>query len=237
MAQTVSHVKKDLRSFANPEKVHIYQNFFKTGKGEYGEGDKFLGITMPNIRTVARKYHEIEFDHLKKLLQSPFHEDRMCAIVMLTLQFEKGNKTKKKKIYTYYLSNIKKSLNNWDFVDVSAPKIVGEYLLDKDRKVLYKLAQSKNLWEKRVSIIATARFIRESDFTDTISFSEILLHDKHDLIHKAVGWMLREVGKEDIKILEKFLKKYYKEMPRTMLRYAIEKFPEKRRKAYLKGQV
>lgn len=226
---------KDLKKLKNPAKKKILQRFFKTGIGEYGEGDIFLGLTSAEIKNVAKKYfEETEFEGIKKLLDSEIHEERMCALRILVLKYEKIKDEKdKKQIYNFYIKNAQQ-INNWDLVDVSAPNIVGNYLLKKDRKILYKLARSKNLWERRIAIIATFEFIRHNDFIDTINLAEILLNDQHDLIHKAVGWMLREIGKRDLKTLEDFLTKYYKIMPRTMLRYAIEKLSKNKRQLYLK---
>ena len=227
-------IKKELRFYADKDRISNYQRFFKTGQGEYGEGDKFLGVTVPNIHIVAKKFLNASFDDLEKLLKSPFHENRLVALFILVGQFEKGDEKCRKKIFTFYLKN-RKGINNWDLVDNSAPKIVGAYLANKPKDILYKYAKSKNLWDRRIAIVSTFYFIRENSFDDTIAISEILLNDKHDLIHKAVGWMLREVGKRDVKILEEFLQKHSKNMPRTMLRYAIEKFPETQRKKYLNG--
>jgi len=231
-------IVKELKKYSNPEKAKILQGFFKTGKGQYGEGDIFLGIVVPNQRLVAKKFIGSDLESLKKLLDSKIHEYRLTAVLILTYQFPKADKKLQKKIYGFYLKNAKQ-INNWDLVDLSAPNIVGTYLLDKkeERKVLYKLVKSKNLWERRISILATFTFLRNGDFKDTLKISEILLKDEHDLIHKAVGWMLREVGNRDQKVEEKFLKKYYKQMPRTMLRYSIEKFEENLRQKYLKGKV
>ena len=229
-----SDIQKELRLYANENKVSNYQRFFKTAVGEYGEGDKFLGVTVPNIHIVAKKFSSVTFDDIKKLLESPYHEERMLALFILVEQFEKGDEELRKKIFNFYLKN-RKGVNNWDLVDSSAHKIVGVHLADKPKDILYKYAKSRNLWDRRIAIVSTAYFIRQNSFDDTIAISEILLNDKHDLIHKAVGWMLREVGKRDVKILEKFLKKHYKNMPRTMLRYSIEKFPESQRKRYLNG--
>jgi len=210
--------------------------FFKTGKGEYGEGDTFWGITMPKQRMVAKKYLDLALPDIQKLLNSDVHECRMTGLLILTYQFNKASDGTRKKIADFYIRNTKR-INNWDLVDVTTPRILGKYLLDKDRKILYTFAQSKNLWERRIAIITTQVFISEKQYEDTLNIAELLLTDKHDLIHKAVGWMLREVGKYDQETEEKFLRKHYKKMPRTMLRYAIEKFPEKMRKAYLLGKV
>jgi len=227
-------IKKDLNKFGTKKRAEASAWYFKTDKGEYGEGDVFLGLTSQEIKDISKKYsEEANFNDLQKLLNSEIHEYRVAVLRILIKKYEKADEKDKKKIFDFYLKNTKR-INNWDLVDISAPNIVGDYLLDKDRKILYKLAKSKNLWEKRISIISTFKFIRENDFKDTLKISEILLNDEHDLIHKAVGWMLREIGKRDQKIEEKFLKKYYKTMPRTMLRYAIEKFEENKRKSYLK---
>ena len=229
-------LKKDLRNHSDKERVKISQRFFKTGKGEYGEGDIFLGINMSHIRKIAKDvFSRFSLDNIQELLLSKIHEERMAGILILIEKFEKTNKENKKVIYNFYLANAK-NINNWDLVDLSAPNIIGNYLLEyKDKKILYKLAKNKNLWEKRISIISTFSFIRNEQYNDTLEISKILLKDKHDLIHKAVGWMLREVGKRDKKVLEKFLKDNYSELPRTTLRYAIEKFENKDRKRWLKG--
>lgn len=229
---TLNELKKDLSSLGEKDRAANYQRFFKTGKGEYGEGDIFLGIIVPNIRKVARKYKELDVADISKLVSSPIHEERMCALVIMTLRYPKDKDT----FYKLYLDNLK-YINNWDLVDVTCPRIVGDYLLDKPREILYQMASSKNLWEKRISIISTCMFVRNGEYEDTLKISEILLHDEHDLIHKAVGWMLREAGNKSKKTEEEFLRKHYKAMPRTALRYAIEKFPEVERKKYLKGEI
>jgi len=228
----LSELKKELQSLSDKEQAKNLQRFFKTEKGDYGEGDIFLGIKVPIQRKVANKYIDLSLEDLQDLLNSKIHEHRFTALIILITQFL-SDSLQKKKIFDFYLKNTK-NINNWDLVDISAPKIVGKYLLDKDRKILYKLAKSKNLWEKRIAIISTFAFIKEKQFDDTLKISEILLNDNHDLIHKAVGWALREVGNKDRKVEEKFLKKHYIQMPRTMFRYAIEKFPEELRQRYLK---
>ena len=229
---TLASIKKDISSLANPEKAKDYQRFFKTGKGAYGEGDIFLGIAVPEQRKIAKKYKHFSLSDVQKLLKSGIHEHRQIALYILLLQYDKGDESLKKEIFDLYLRNLS-FVNNWDLVDLSAPKILGDYLSDKPRGLLYKLAKSKNLWERRISMLATYTFIRSEDFDDALKISEILLKDKHDLIHKAVGWMLREVGNRDVKVEERFLKKHCKQMPRTMLRYAIEKFDPKKRKRYM----
>jgi 3-methyladenine DNA glycosylase AlkD len=222
---------KELKRASNPKKAAILQRFFKTGKGQYGEGDIFLGIVVPEQRKIAKKYLNLSLKELQDLLNSKIHEHRLISLFILIDQYKKEDN--KKPIYNFYLKN-SKNINNWDLVDLSAPNIVGDFLLDKDRSILYKLAKSKNLLEKRIAILSTFAFIRNNDFKDTLNLSEILLNDNHDLIHKAVGWMLREIGKKDQKAEESFLKKHYKKMPRTMLRYAIERFEENKRQFYLK---
>jgi len=229
---TSADVKKDLKKLANPKKAKLLQGFFKTGKGEYGDGDIFLGVMMPQQRAVGKKYRGISLSEISKLLKSKIHEHRMVAVVILAERSKKGDEKERKKNYEFYLKNTK-YINNWDLIDVTTPHVVGRYLLDKPKGVLYKLAKSKSLWERRISIIATSFFIYNNKFDDTLKIAEILLNDDHDLIHKAVGWMLREVGKKDQAVEEKFLKKYHKKMPRTMLRYSIEKFDDKKRKFYM----
>jgi 3-methyladenine DNA glycosylase AlkD len=233
---SLKEIKKVITGQKNPSQAIILQRFFKTGKGEYGEGDIFYGIKVPVQRKIAKQFNDLPPIELKILLSSNAHEERLIAALILVDQFKKGDEKKKKFIFDFYIKN-RKGINNWDLVDLSAPKIIGEYLIDKEKDLLYKFATSKDLWDRRISIISTQTFIRERFFEDTLKISRILLNDKHDLIHKAVGWMLREVGNRDIKTEEEFLKKHYKTMPRTMLRYAIEKFPERKRKDYLKGKI
>ena len=225
-------VQRVLRKLANHKKAKLYAGYFKTGKGEYGEGDKFLGITVPVQRTVARQFADLPLSEIAKLLKSHVHEDRFTALEILKM------KPISKAIAAFYLKHTK-YINNWDLVDTSAPYILGPVV---DRKILYKLATSKNLWERRIAIVTTQYFIRRGDFADTLKIAEILLHDSQDpvklrhgasLIHKATGWMLREVGNRDVKVLEQFLATHAPRMHRTMLRYAIEKFPQEKRKKYL----
>lgn len=232
----LSQIRKAISKEKNPAQAINLQRFFKTGKGDYGEGDIFYGIKVPVQRGIAKLFKDLSLIDLKELINSKVHEERLIAAFILIDQFKEGDHKKKKVIYDFYLKN-RKGINNWDLVDLSAPKIVGAYLIDKEKDLLYKFARSEDLWEKRISIISTQAFIREHYFEDTLKISEILLNDKHDLIHKAVGWMLREVGNRDLKTEEEFLQKHYKTMPRTMLRYAIEKFPEKKRKSYLEGNI
>ena len=230
----LTKIEAEISRLASPAKAKILAGFFKTGVGQYGAGDKFLGIVVPLQRQLVKKYYrEINYPDITTLLHSPWHEKRLIALLMLVAKFKKADEHEQEKIYQIYLKNTK-YINNWDLVDLSAPKIVGAYLEEKDKAILYKLAKSKNVWERRIAILSTFHFIYKGQPEETLKIAFLLKDDKHDLIHKAVGWMLREVGKrcgQDIE--ENFLKKYYKEMPRTMLRYAIEKFPEKKRKFYL----
>ena len=231
----ISKIVKDLHDKARSEKAAILQRFFKTAKGEYGEGDVFLGCTAPDCRIVVRKYSRAPLPVVQKLMMSKIHEHRLVGVLILVEQFKRSHASTRKTIFDFYLKNAR-AVNNWDLVDLSAPHI-GQYLFDKDVRVLSKLAQSKNLWERRIAIMFTFAFIRQNRFNETLRIAEFLLSDAHDLIHKAVGWMLREVGKRDLEAEEKFLKKHYKKMPATMLRYAVEKFSEKKRKAYLKRLI
>ncbi len=226
-----------LQNHKNPSKAILLSSFFKTAPGQYGHGDIFLGITVPQQRIIAKQYLNLSLPELESILHSNIHEQRLTSLIILTEQYNQAIKVNnlnlQQSIYHFYLNNTE-WINNWDLVDLSAPNIVGNYLLDKDRKVLYQLAKSSHLWEKRISIVSTFTFIRNHQFQDTFNISKILLNDPHDLIHKAIGWMLREVGKKDQPLLEKFLKQHLRQLPRTTLRYAIEKFPEKKRKEYLK---
>jgi len=234
-------LKSDLQKSANREKALQLQKFFKTKKGEYAEGDIFLGISVPEQRKTALKYKDLLLADLQELLNSNIHEYRLVSLLVLIQKYKKAeienNEKNKEEIFSFYLKNTK-NINNWDLVDLSSPNIVGNYLLNKNEKeksVLYKLAKSSNLWEKRISVLATFMFIKNNQFQDSVNIAEILLKDNHDLIHKAVGWMLRELGKKNEKELISFLDKYKSKMPRTMLRYSIEKFPEEKRKSYLKS--
>ncbi len=227
-------VQKALRAKSSPIKAKNCAWFFKTGPGQYGEGDIFWGITVPEQRIIAKKYHDLPLSEIEILLKNKIHEQRLTALHILVYQFKKASELNKKKIYTFYLNHTK-HINNWDLVDSSARDIVGAYMILKptERKKLYTLVKSKNLWERRISIIATHAFIQQKDFTDTTKLSILLLHDTEDLMHKAVGWMLREMGKRDVTALTKFLQAYKNQMPRTALRYAIEHFPPQIRKSYL----
>lgn len=235
---TLNNLRSELKQNSDIEKAEIYRKFFKTGKGEYGEGDIFLGLSVPQTRGIAKKYKDISILEISKLLDSKIHEERLAALEILNMKYESKNISEKQKeeIFNFYLAHTK-WINNWDLVDLSAEYIVGDFLFEKDKSILYKLAKSSNLWERRISIISTFNFIKGGKFDDTLAIAEILMKDNHDLIQKAVGWMLRELGKRDKKVEEQFLKKNYKIMPRTTLRYAIEKFPEKERKMYLLGLI
>ena len=228
----LNQIKKDLQKLKSPEKAKVFQRFFKTGKGEYGEGDIFLGLSVPETREISKKYIELNLNDIQKLLLSKIHEERLVALLILVEKYRKSNLEDRKAVIKFYLKNAK-NVNNWDLVDLTADKILGNYLIDKDKSVLYKLSKSGNLWERRIAIISTFAFIKNNKFDDSIKVSEILLNDKHDLIHKAVGWMLREIGKRDEKKLLGFLDKYYKIMPRTMLRYAVERLDKKKKKIYM----
>lgn len=233
---TVNAIKKSLRELADPAIAEHSLRFFKTAKGEYGEGDKFLGIRVPVLRKQVRSYRDATLQQAEKLLASSFHEERLFALLLLVYKFKKASDDEKTAIYQLYLDNTR-YINNWDLVDSSAYQIVGGYLEDRDRSLLDELVVSSSLWERRIAIVATFQFIRNHDFDDTLRLSKQLLHDKEDLIHKAVGWMLREVGNRDAAVEKAFLKPHYKTMPRTMLRYAIEKFGKEERSDYLQGRV
>jgi Predicted DNA alkylation repair enzyme len=229
-----SDVKKELQAIANPEKALLLQGFFKTGEGEYGEGDLFLGITVPQQRVIAKTYKELPLAEIERLLYEPYHECRLTALIILVNRFKKTKKEEdRKEIVDMYLRNTA-HVNNWDLVDSSACYILGEYLLDKDRTLIYGLAESESMWEQRIAVLTTFTFIRNDDFADNLLLAEKLLYHKHDLMHKAIGWMLREVGKRNKTVLVDFLMQYSTQMPRTMLRYAIEKFPEVERQYFLK---
>ncbi len=232
----VQNIQRKLQELGSREKAKVLQRFFKTGPGEYGEGDVFVGVKVPELRKLAKEYHEITVKGVKQLLRSAIHEERLLALFILVRKYSKGNEAEKKRIYELYLKNTQ-FINNWDLVDSSAHHIIGAFLVDKSKEPLYILAKSMNLWERRISIISTFYFIKQDKYAETLKISEILLTDEQDLIHKAVGWMLREIGKRHMPTEEKFLRKHYKRMPRTMLRYAIEKFPEDKRQGYLKGKI
>ncbi len=229
-------IRNRLRKLADKNKAKVLRGFFKTGPGHYGEGDVFLGITVPVLRKAVKECGATPLPDALRLLRSPIHEERLFALMVLINAYTNGHGSLKRKIYNLYLRNTR-YINNWDLVDLSAPNIVGNYLMDKSREPLYELARSRGLWKKRIAILSTFSFIRQNDFADTLRISEILLNDDHDLIRKAVGWMLREVGKRNLRTEEQFLQQRYRTMPRTALRYAIERFPEVKRKKYLNGNV
>src|SRR5215212_6816084 len=230
-----AYVRKELQSMADPDKAAILQRFFKTGPGEYGEGDVFIGVMVPQSRQVAKKFSQLPLGEVRTLLYSRIHEERLVALLILAWRYNSGSSSREEKeqIVKFYLDNIKQ-VNNWDLVDLSAPNILGTHLVDRDRSLLYRLAGSENVWERRIAIVATHRFIRNGDFSDTLKIAEMLLQDRHDLIHKATGWMLREVGKRDAAAQEAFLEKHWRVMPQMMLRYAIERLPESKRRRYKK---
>lgn len=232
-------LRKELDGLKDPEQAKNLQRFFKTGKGQYGEGDVFLGIKVPVQRQIVKKYwKELNLRDIQELLDSKIHEERLIGILILVQMYNKSkkDKLKQRQIFEFYLKNTSR-INNWDLVDLSAPNIVGDFSRTDGTEIIRFLAKSKNLWERRIAIISTAAFIKDRIFGETLSIADMLLKDEHDLIHKAVGWMLREVGKRNQDVLEIFLKERYKEMPRTMLRYSIEKFSEEKRKKYLKGEI
>jgi 3-methyladenine DNA glycosylase AlkD len=233
---SATQVVKEIKALSNRGRAHDLQKFFQTAPGQYGEGDIFLGLTVPQVRTVAKEYKAISLDEIDVLVRSKFHEVRLCGLVILTLQYKAAKERKiKKKLFDLYMKAMTDGyINNWDLVDVTAP-IIGEYLIDSDDPyvLLYKLAKSKSLWQRRVSMVFTFAFIRSGDIEPTFEMAEKLLHDKHDLIHKAVGWALREAGKLNGIALRNFLATHSHEMPRTMLRYSIEKFSERERKKWL----
>lgn len=232
---TYPQIRSSLKKLESPSNAKMALRFFKTGKGQYGEGDRFYGIRVPVVRNFAKQFEFASLKVCENLLEAPYHEERLLALLILVRQFKKGTSEEQKLIYDFYMNHLSR-INNWDLVDTSAPGIVGAYLQNKDKAPLYELAKSTNLWEKRIAILATFHLIRNNEFQTTLKVSHILLNDPHDLIHKAVGWMLREVIKKDPKMGETFLKKHYKKMPRTMLRYAIEKLSIQRKTAYLKRE-
>ena len=232
------YVRKELKSMADPYKAAILQRFFKTGPGQYGEGDIFIGVMVPQSRQIAKKFSQLPLGEVRTLLYSHIHEERLVALLILVRRYSSvsSGMEEKEKIAKFYLDHIKQ-VNNWDLVDLSAPNILGAHLVDSSRdrrRLLYRLAGSDNVWERRIAIVATHHFIRNGDFSDTLKIAEILLQDRHDLMHKAAGWMLREVGKKDAAAEEAFLEKHFSVMPRTMLRYAIERLPEDKRRRYKK---
>lgn len=236
MSDTVAMIINNLEALSNPGAALFVQRFFKTGPGEYGEGDLFRGIRVPVLRKLSRTLDDTPLPEVIRLLASPFHEDRLLALLMLMRRFAQGDEAMREQIYTLYLANTR-FINNWDLVDISAEHIVGSFLLHRPRRALYLLAASEVLWERRIAITATFHFIRRGEFHDTLALAEKLLQESEELIHKAAGWMLREVGKRNQALLEDFLLQHYRRMPRVMLRYAIERFSEEHRQHYLKGRL
>jgi 3-methyladenine DNA glycosylase AlkD len=228
-------IRRELKSMADPNKAAIMQRFFKTGPGQYGEGDIFMGVMVPQSRRVAKKFCQLPLGEVRTLLYSHIHEERLVALLVLAWGYSSvsSSREKEEEIVKFYLDNIKQ-VNNWDLVDLSAPNILGTHLVDRERSLLYRLAGSENVWERRIAIVATHHFIRSGDFSDTLKIAAMLLQDRHDLIHKATGWMLREVGKRDAAAQEAFLEKHWSVMPRMMLRYAIERLPDSKRRRYKK---
>ena len=230
------NLSAELRALADDKEAENLSRFFKTGKGQYGEGDFFLGIKVPVTRKICRPYRDMHVDEITSLLKSKYHEERLASALLLVEKYKHGDDDEKMFIYKFYMDNARR-FNNWDLVDLSAPFIAGDFLFDEDRTILFEFARSQNLWERRISIVSTHTFIRRGDICSTFLLSDILLSDSHDLIHKAVGWMLRETGKVNSAELKRYLKDRLSEMPRTALRYAIEKFPEKERQDFLKGRL
>ena len=231
---TLDGLRQRLHRLASPADAKFLQRYFKTAPGEYGAGDKFIGIRVPVLRKLAREFRSLPPPAAAKLLQSPIHEERLLALLILTDAYDRAGESRRTAIYRLYLKNLAR-VNNWDLVDCSAPRIVGRHLKERPRKILFRLARSKTLWNRRVAVLATFYFIRQDDFGDSLRLAELLLDDEHDLIHKAVGWMLREMGKRDVAELKRFLRNHAARMPRTMLRYAIEKLPERERQSYLQS--
>ena len=230
-------IQKEIRANADPAKAKILQNFFKTAKGQYGHGDRFLGVTVPVLRKIAKKYIEMDLDDAIRLLESSYHEERFAALLILMEKFRKSDHHEKEKIFKIYLRNTA-HINSWDLVDISAEHIIGAYLEEREKNILFDLAKSNSIWERRISILSTFGYIKKKEYLLTLELAEILINDDQDLIHKAVGWMLREIGKRcSVDVLREFLKEKYKKMPRTMLRYAIERFEEAERIKYLKSQI
>lgn len=230
---TAAFILEELLSMANPEKAVFLQRFFKTGPGQYAEGDVFLGLVVPLTRSIAKANKQTPLSELQVLIESRYHEARLCALLIVMEQFKKASEEDRKKLFEFYLKNTR-FINNWDLVDVTCPHVVGAYLLDKDRSCLYRLAKSELLWEQRIAMVSTVAFIRNGEYGDTLALAEMLMDHTHDLMHKAVGWMLREVGKKDRNTLTDFLELHATALPRTALRYAIEHYPEDKRRYFLK---
>ena len=236
MATTLSQVERELHALADPRDAAFLQRFFKTGVGQYGEGDRFLGIRVPQLRALARRHRELLHEQVLNLLRSPWHEQRLLALLLLVEHYRRGTDAERESIYRTYLAQTR-YINNWDLVDSSAEHIIGAHIDPRKPGVLVELARSPTLWERRIAMLATFHWIKKGDFAPALRIAKLLLNDSHELIHKAVGWMLREVGKRDRGVEEAFLREHYRKMPRTMLRYAIERFPESRRQQYLRGRL
>jgi 3-methyladenine DNA glycosylase AlkD len=234
-AMTATEAKQKLKMLASDDVAKSSGRFFKSGPGQYGEGDIFIGVKVPTLRSVSREFRQLPLEEVESLLQSPIHEERHLALMILGLQVAKSDDARRRVVFDFYMRN-RAHVNNWDLVDCSAPHIVGGYLINTSRTLLFELAKSKSLWDRRIAIVSTQHFIRNDDFADTLAISQELLKDQEDLIHKATGWMLREVGQKAVEVLEAFLDQHGATMPRTMLRYAIEKFPPDQRRAYLQSK-
>lgn len=233
MKQITKTITSELQALSNTEKREIFPKFFKAGKGEYGEGDRFLGVTVPNIRAIAKLHKDISIEEIRDLIQSEWHEVRLCALIIMVEKSKKKDEALRQQLFELYLSQTDR-INNWDLVDLSCRFIIGEYLLDKSRDILYQLAQSPLLWDNRIAIVSTYAFIRKGQLEDTYALSDLMMHHPHDLMHKAIGWMLREAGKRDSERLYDYVMSHRADMPRTMLRYAIEKFSPTERSILMK---
>ena len=233
MKQLTKTITNELQALSDAEKREIFPKFFKAGKGEYGEGDRFLGVTVPNIRAIAKLHKDISIEEIRELIQSEWHEVRLCALIIMVEKSKKKDEALRKELFNLYLSQTKR-INNWDLVDLSCRFIIGEYLLDKSRDILYQLAQSPLLWDNRIAIVSTYAFIRKGQLEDTYALSDLMMQHPHDLMHKAIGWMLREAGKRNPERLYDYVMSHRADMPRTMLRYAIEKFSPKERTILMK---
>lgn len=236
MKPALADLRSALRRMSAPKKAAVLQRFFKTGPGEYAEGDRFLGLTVPRIRGLAREYREIPLPGVRSLIASPIHEERLLGLLLLIDRYRRAGPAEQERLYRLYLRSFR-HINNWDLVDATAEHVVGPYLAGRGKGPLYLWARSKHLWTRRIAILSTFHYIKQNRFAETLEVARILRDDPHDLIHKAVGWMLREVGKRDLSCEVRFLDAHYRKMPRTMLRYAIERFPERKRRAYLEGRV
>lgn len=233
MKQLTKTITNELQALSDAEKREIFPKFFKAGKGEYGEGDRFLGVTVPNIRAIAKLHKDISIEEIQDLIQSEWHEVRLCALIIMVEKSKKKDEALRKELFNLYLSQTER-INNWDLVDLSCRFIIGEYLLDKSRDILYQLAQSPLLWDNRIAIVSTYAFIRKGQLEDTYALSDLMMQHPHDLMHKAIGWMLREAGKRNPERLYDYVMSHRADMPRTMLRYAIEKFSPKERAILMK---